>query len=100
MVLSMNANMKLLAIHESAIGGSSSAQVELQHAIKSPLLVSARAAIIVHNHPSGSTEFSSPDIALTKKVKAGFDCIGVSLLDHVVIARGGWASYMDQVGPL
>lgn len=92
-VLPLNSRMELLAIFEIAIGGTSSAQVEVAHALKVPLLVSAPACIIVHNHPSGRAEFSHDDVIMTARLKDSLDCIGVKLLDHVLIARDGFVSY-------
>lgn len=92
-VLPVNARQELLAIFEVAIGGTSSAQIELAHALKVPLLVSAPAVIIVHNHPSGRAEFSHDDVLMTHRLAQGLECIGVKLLDHVLIARDGFVSY-------
>lgn len=98
--LCFDARQRLLAIHESAIGGTSSVSLQAKHVIKLPLLVSATAAIVAHNHPSGSDEFSADDIRTTEVLKNAFDCVGVTLLDHVLVAREGMASYVDVIGAL
>ncbi len=98
-VLCMNARSRLLAIHETAIGGTSGVTVQAKHVVKVPLLVSAAAVIVAHNHPSHSRTLSQEDIDMTRVLKEAFDCIGVTLLDHVVVAREGLGSYIEQVGP-
>jgi len=44
----------------------------------------AAAMILVHNHPSGRSEFTSEDVEVTRKVSDLGDDLGVKLLDHVL----------------
>jgi DNA repair protein RadC len=48
------------------------------------------AIILVHNHPSGNLEPSKEDILFTKRVKASADILGIQLLDHLIVSKGGW----------
>ncbi len=48
---------------------------------------------MVHNHPSGDPTPSSADIAMTNQVVAAAQGLGISLHDHIVIGRGGNASF-------
>jgi len=95
-VLALDSGLHLLAIHETAIGGTSSASQELKHLIKVPLLVSSSAVIMVHNHPSGSPVMSADDKVITRKVQEGLECLGIQLLDAVVVAREGFSSAVDE----
>jgi DNA repair protein RadC len=53
------------------------------------------AIVLVHNHPSGDPRPSPEDIHMTRLIAAACDVIGVPLLDHVIVARGGAASLLD-----
>lgn len=99
-VVCVDGQMNLRAIHEAHIGGSSSVPIELKHVLKVALLTSSTGVFYCHNHPSGRSELSADDVATTKRIAAGCECIGVKLLDHVVIGRTGrgWASYFEQTG--
>ena len=61
-----------------------------------PLRVALRAAasgfVLVHNHPSGDPSPSREDISFTRHVAAAAAVVGMPLLDHVVVARAGFAS--------
>ena len=46
--------------------------------------------ILAHNHPSGDVTPSEDDIQFTKRVRAAGDILGVKLLDHLVVGKGGW----------
>ncbi|WP_299675703.1 JAB domain-containing protein [uncultured Dokdonia sp.] len=44
--------------------------------------------ILCHNHPSGNTEPSKDDVAITQLIKAGANILGIKLLDHIIICEG------------
>lgn len=46
--------------------------------------------ILAHNHPSGDLTPSDDDILFTKRVQAAGEILGVKLLDHLVVGKGGW----------
>jgi DNA repair protein RadC len=58
----------------------------------------ARAAsiIVVHNHPSGDPQPSEDDGILTERLTRAGHVLGIPLVDHVVVARGGFQS----IGPV
>jgi len=57
---------------------------------------SAHSVIVVHNHPSGSAEPSRDDVALTKRLTASGEVIGVPVIDHVIIGDGCWVSMKER----
>ncbi len=52
----------------------------------------AVAAVLVHNHPSGRLAPSQADLAFTARFRDAAVVCGLQLLDHVIIAGGGWLS--------
>ena len=59
---------------------------------------SARAAGIVlfHNHPSGDPEPSSDDVALTKRMVAAGQLMGIDVLDHLVLTGTRYTSLREM----
>lgn len=55
----------------------------------------APCAIVVHNHPHGPPEPSDADRVLTAQLAAAGQIVGVRLLDHVIVARGGWFGFAN-----
>lgn len=56
--------------------------------VKAALELGASAAIVAHNHPSGSLAFSPADRDLTHALKRALETIDARLLDHVLVAGG------------
>ncbi len=53
---------------------------------------SASAVILVHNHPSGVAKPSDADVAITKQIVEAGKIMGISVLDHVIVAKTKFAS--------
>lgn len=59
---------------------------------KRALELSATAIILVHNHPSGDPTPSRADIDMTKTIIAACKPLGISVHDHIIIGKSGFAS--------
>lgn len=61
--------------------------------LRPALLCNASSVILIHNHPSGSTDPSREDVSITNMIKAACEMVGLKLLDHIVI---GDCRYMSM----
>lgn len=52
--------------------------------------------ILVHNHPSGSLQYSQADFTLTKRVKEGLSLFNVEVPDHIILTKDGYYSFADN----
>jgi DNA repair protein RadC len=50
------------------------------------------AVLVAHNHPSGDPEPSTEDRAVTHRLSAAAQVVGIEFLDHVIVAARGWTS--------
>ena len=57
---------------------------------------SAAAVVFVHNHPSGDPTPSREDIELTHRLRQVGELVGVRVLDHVIIGKGRFISFVDD----
>lgn len=64
-------------------------------AFRALLRHAAAGAIFVHNHPSGEATPSASDHLVTERLRRAGELIGVPVLDHVIVARGGHFSFCD-----
>ena len=81
---------RLVEYAELFLGTIDGAEVHPREVVKHALRCNAAAAILAHNHPSGTTEPSAADRAVTARLKQALALVDVRLLDHVVV--GGDAS--------
>lgn len=51
---------------------------------------------LIHNHPNDSSEPSQVDIDFTMKIRAKTDKIGVKLIDHLIITKNGYYSFLHD----
>jgi len=56
----------------------------------------AASIICVHNHPSGSLEPSSQDIAITRQLRDAGTTLGIPLLDHIIVTKDGFISLKEK----
>ncbi|MDQ6961796.1 MAG: DNA repair protein RadC [Mariprofundaceae bacterium] len=64
--------------------------------IKKALELDAKAMILFHNHPGGSTEASTSDIQLTKKLQTLSQLMEIKVLDHFLIAETHVLSFLEH----
>jgi len=67
--------------------------VYAREVVKRALELGASALILVHNHPSGDPTPSRADIAMTRDVVAAAKALHIDVHDHLVVGRGGHASF-------
>ena len=56
----------------------------------------ASAMILFHNHPSGNTSPSQNDIELTEKFERGGELLGIQVLDHIIIGKYDYYSFLEH----
>jgi DNA repair protein RadC len=94
-VLLDNKNRKLRDICISQ-GSLTSSVVHPREVYLPVIRESAAAVIFVHNHPSGDPTPSKEDLDITRRLREVGDLVGVRVLDHVVIGKGRYVSFVDD----
>ena len=61
--------------------------------VKRALELSASAIILVHNHPSGDPTPSRADIQMTRQIIDIAAPLGITVHDHIIVGRQGYASF-------
>lgn len=86
MVLLLDSQNRLLHSDELFRGSLTQTSVYPREVVKLALHWNAAAVILAHNHPSGVTEPSRADLALTQQLKQALALVDVRVLDHFVVA--------------
>lgn len=77
-------------------GGVSGTVVDHRLIVKRALELLAGSLVLVHNHPSGSSEPSADDISATARVKAAAALFDITVVDHVIISKSGSYSLAER----
>jgi DNA repair protein RadC len=57
---------------------------------------SAAAVILIHNHPSGDPAPSQEDLHITRRLREIGEVMGVRVLDHIIVGKGKYVSFVDD----
>ena len=92
-VLYLDRKNQLILDELSNHGTVDHAPVYPREIVRRALELSASSLILVHNHPSGDPTPSKADIDITQAVIAAAKPLGISVHDHLVVAREGVVSF-------
>src|SRR5574344_460060 len=76
------------------IGTLNYSMVHPREVFKEAYISSANSIICVHNHPSSNIEPSKEDIELTKRLIEIGTIFGIKIIDHVIIGKDNYYSFM------
>lgn len=98
-ILMLNSRNQVLRREVVSIGCLDSAIVHPREIFKSCIKTSAASVILVHNHPSGDPTPSTEDLEITRRLSEGGRLLGITVLDHVIIGKGRYASLRENGFP-
>lgn len=78
---------RVIGFDELFRGTIDSASVYPREVVKACLSHNAASVILAHNHPSGVSEPSQADIAITERLRKAFALIDVRVLDHLIVGE-------------
>ncbi len=91
-MISLNSANEVMRFDKISEGTATAASVSMHIIAKRAILNEASAVILMHNHPGGRLEPSMADITMTRDVKEALSSLGISLIDHIIVACGKWIS--------
>jgi DNA repair protein RadC len=95
-VLALDVRARVLGEHRVAEGGLQECPVDPRDVFRPLVRQRAASCILAHNHPSGDPTPSVQDRMLTLRMAEAGRLLGVRVVDHVVVATGGWYSFRDE----
>lgn len=90
--LYLNSHHRVIHDEAISIGTIDANLVHPREVFRPALEYSAVAIVLAHNHPSGNIQPSLADIEFTKQLIESGKIMGISILDHVIITKEGFAS--------
>lgn len=94
-VLLLDTRYRLIAVRLLSIGSLDASLANPREVLREALLAAAPVLVAFHNHPSGDPTPSHDDIQLTRRLRVAGGVVGVSLLDHLVLAGTRYCSLRE-----
>ncbi|MCX7895402.1 MAG: DNA repair protein RadC [Thermoanaerobaculum sp.] len=95
-ILTLDVRHRLIREHVLHRGVRDGASVEPAEVFHRAILDNAHGLILWHTHPSGDPRPSSDDLALTRTLVQAGQVLRVAVLDHVIVAAGGFVSLRQE----
>lgn len=92
----LDAQNKVIAFESLFSGTLTQTSVYPREVVKACLAHNAGAVIFAHNHPSGVSEPSHADEALTQALKQALALVDIRVLDHFIVAGSGVLSFAER----
>lgn len=95
-ILCLNARNQLIHRETISIGTVNTSIVHPREVFEPAIRCSASHIILAHNHPSGETEPSDPDVAITERLVEAGQIIGIEIIDHVIVTKKEFVSFKQR----
>jgi DNA repair protein RadC len=97
--LYLDVRNRLLREREIFRGTLHRAVADPREILKEGLLRDAAGLVLFHTHPSGDPAPSAEDLLFTKRIARAGELVGLRLIDHLIVGRGGeWTSLRERGG--
>ncbi len=95
-VLHLNSANRVIREVEISRGILNTSPVHPREVFSAAIVDRAASLILIHNHPSGNTEPSDEDRAVTRQIVESGRILGIPVHDHVIIAGTGYMSFRGR----
>lgn len=95
-VLILDNKHRTLQLHLVTRGTLNQSLVHPREVFALAIKLRAAAIVLIHNHPSGDPKPSGQDLDVTNRLCAVGEVVGIRVLDHVVIGKNDFYSFVDE----
>lgn len=95
-IVILNNQKQVLGWHLISSGGATATIVDIAAIFQAVLLCNGHSVLLSHSHPSGNPVASAADIKLTKRVVEAGKLLGITVVDHIILYRGGYTSFRNK----
>ena len=96
LLVTLNGGHEIIQIHVISVGTLNRTLIHPREVFTVAMRDNAAAIIVSHNHPSGNCEPSDEDIEVTDILEKVSVIMGIELLDHVIVSRESYFSFLEN----
>ena len=94
-VIGLNNANKILFIELVSLGASNRVDISPPEVFRMGIYKLAVKMVLVHNHPSGTTQVSEADKDFTDRMLKSGAMLNIEVIDHLVITEDAYTSFVD-----
>lgn len=96
-ILILNRGKRVVDKVRMGTGGTMAVVGDIKLILKEAITRLADSILLAHNHPSDTAHPSRDDDLLTQRLREACQAVGIPLVDHIIVCRGGqYFSYCDH----
>jgi DNA repair protein RadC len=95
-VVLLDTKHRILRTTLLSVGTLDTSIVHPREVFRAAASAGAAALVLFHNHPSGDPTPSEDDVALTRRMVRAGELMGISVLDHVIVAENRFCSLKEH----
>ena len=95
-VFSLDPGNRVISRDIVAVGILDSVIIHPREVFRTAVSRNAKSIIVSHNHPSGRSNPSDEDRRITERLYRAGEILGITVLDHVVVAQGEHYSFAEN----
>lgn len=96
LIVLLSARNTVIGIETISVGSLNASIVHPREVFKPAITQSAGSLILAHNHPSGMTDPSDDDLALTRRLSQVGELVGIPVTDHLICSGSSYLSLKQQ----
>ena len=93
-IIILNKNKEIIREKILYLGDDNCVKINYRDILRLLMIHNGYYFYLIHNHPNNSHEPSQADIIFTKKIDEKTKQINVKLLDHIIISKNGYYSFL------
>ena len=95
-VLYLSSSNEVIEFEENSVGTLDRSSVYPREIYKKIINLNAKSIILAHNHPSDNITPSKCDIELTNEIAKGLKNFGALLIEHIIITKNSYFSFLEE----
>lgn len=96
LLVCLDTKMKAVSCRPIASGDVSAAHISVRKVVEQALAQNAPFVLLAHNHVNGLALPSAEDVATTRRLQEALALVGVTLVDHIVVAGDDFVSLKEN----
>ena len=95
-VIYLSSSNEVIEFEENSVGTLDRSSVYPREIYKKIINLNAKSVILAHNHPSDNITPSKSDIELTNEIAKGLKNFGALLIEHIIITKNSYFSFLEE----